>query len=101
MRKRPKHEPTSSHSYLSRQVDKCMMRAYTFKFNVESVRMQTTNTQRMKISEMNMQNISNLNVCSTENSKSKGIIADENSSQVCFTDEREPEIVITKKSSTE
>ena len=48
-----------------------------------------------------MQQITISHICSLENSKSKGIIADKNSSQVCYTDKIESESVIVDESSTE
>ena len=50
-----------------------------------------TGTQQIRISQ----------VYSLENSKSKGIIVDENLSQVCYTDKIESESVIVDESSME
>ena len=61
VRKRSKHVPTDSYFYLSRQLAKCTMR---FNMPIGPVRTQMTNTQNMNNSEMSMQNISNLHVCS-------------------------------------
>ena len=47
------------------------------------------------------QQIQILHICSSDESKSKGIIMDEKLSQLCSTDEREPERVVFNKSYTE
>ena len=47
-----------------------------------------------------MQHIPIWYVCDPEQSESKGIITDKTLSQVCSTDESEPEIVIVNESST-
>ena len=38
VQKSPKHEPTDSYFYLSRQLAKCMMRVYAFNSNVDPVK---------------------------------------------------------------
>ena len=38
VQKSPKHEPTDSYFYLSRQLDKFMMRADAFNSNVDSIK---------------------------------------------------------------
>ena len=101
MCKSPKHEPTDSYFYTSKHLAVCMMRSDTFNSHVEPVRTQMTYMQKMNISEMNTQNIPNLYVCSFYKSESKGIIADENLLQVCYTYNIESEIVIVIESSTE
>ena len=68
-----------------------MMRDYAFNFNVEPVRTEITGTQQVQISH----------VCDSDESKSKGIIADETLLQVCSTDNSEPESVIADGSYTE
>ena len=56
-----------------------MMRSDALNFNVDPVRTKMTGMQQIPISY----------VCDSEDSKSKGIIADKNLSQVCSTDECE------------
>ena len=64
----PKHEPTDGYFYLARQLAKCMMRADTFNSRVDPARTEITRSKQIPISQ----------VCSSDKSKSKGIIADEN-----------------------
>ena len=64
------------------QLAKCMMKLNS---HVDPVRMQMTITQKINISEMNIQKIPNSHVCSSDESESKGIIADKNLLQVCYT----------------
>ena len=45
VRKRPKHDPTDSYSYLERHLDRCMIRADAFNSHVDSVRIEITGTQ--------------------------------------------------------
>ena len=45
VRKRPKHKPTDSYSYLERHLDRCMIRADAFNSRVDSVRIEITGTQ--------------------------------------------------------
>ena len=78
VRKSPKHEPTESYFYLSRQIDKCMMRSDAFNSHVDTVRTEITGMQQILISQ----------VCDLDKRKSKGIFAEKNLSQVCSTDER-------------
>ena len=59
VQKRSKHEPNDSYFYLSRHLAKCTMRTNS---HVGPVITQITNTQKMNISETNMQNIPNLHV---------------------------------------
>ena len=79
VRKRLKHAPTDSYFYLSRQLAKCMTISDAFNFHVEPVKTEETGMQHIPISH----------VCSSDKSKSKGIIVDEKLSQVCFTDASE------------
>ena len=72
--KSSKHFPTDSYFYLSRYIAQCMMR---FNICVGPVRTKMTNTQKMNHSEMSTQNIHNLNVWYSDESKSKRINADE------------------------
>ena len=72
MRKRSKHMPNDSYFYLERHLSVCMMR---FSISVGPVTTQMTNTQNMNNSDMSMQNIPNLHVCSSDKRKSKRIIA--------------------------
>ena len=66
VQKRPKQEPTDSYFYLSRHIDKCTKRAHAVNYHVDPVRTKTTGTQHIPISH----------VCSLDERKSKGIIAD-------------------------
>ena len=91
MRKMPKHEPTEIYLYLSIQLDKCIVISDTFSLHFDPVRMEMTGTQYIPISQ----------VFSSDESKSKGIIADEDLLQVCSKDECESESVIVDKSSTQ
>ena len=90
VRKWPKHEPTDSDFYLSRQLAKCTMRSIAFNFHVDPVRNKITGMQQIPI----------LHVCDFYKCKSKGIIADKNLSQVCSTDKSKSESVIVNKIST-
>ena len=91
VRKRPKHETTASYFYLTRQLDKFMMRSDDFNFHIEPVRKETTGTQQNPISK----------VCDLNKRKSKEIIADEKLSQVCSTNKRESENVIVNEGDTD
>ena len=66
MRKRPKHEPTDSSFYLTRQLAKYNMRADDLNFHVEPVRTEMTGTQQILISH----------ICDSDESKSKFILAE-------------------------
>ena len=69
-----------------------MMRYDAFNLHVgHPVTTEITSTQQIPI----------LYVCSLDESKSKGIIADEKLSQVCSTDESESDRFIANASSTE
>ena len=59
--KRSKYVPTDSYSYLSRHLDKCMMR---FNMHVGPVRTQMTNMQKMNNYETCPQNMNNFQVYS-------------------------------------
>ena len=72
VRKRTKHEPTDSYLYLARYIHKCMMRAHNLNLYVHSVITEMTSTQWITI----------LRVCSSAESESKRVIADENRSGV-------------------
>ena len=50
VRKRTKYETTASYNYLTRQLDKFMMRYDDFNFHVEPVKKETTGTQQIPIS---------------------------------------------------
>ena len=67
------------------------MRADSFNFHVDPVRTKMTGTQHIHISR----------ICSMGYSKSKGIITDENLSQVCSADKRESEIITVNEISME
>ena len=45
VRERPKHETTDSCFYLTRQLDKCMMRAEDFNFHIDPVKTEMNGTQ--------------------------------------------------------
>ena len=49
MRKRSKHMPTDSYFYLTRNLEKCMMK---FNMRVDPVRTQMTNTKKINNYEM-------------------------------------------------
>ena len=76
MRKSHEHEPTYSYYYLKIKLAKCMMRADTFNLHIYPVRTEITSTQYIPI----------LQVFSSDQIESKGIITDENLSQVCSKD---------------
>ena len=57
-RRRPKHEPTDSYFYLSRQLTKCMMRAVSLHSHVYPVRTEITGMKQIPTSR----------VCSTDDS---------------------------------
>ena len=67
------------------------MRTGAFNSHVDPVKTEMTGTQQIPI----------LQVCDSDESKSKGIITDKNLSQVCSTDKSESEIVIINESSTD
>ena len=89
--KRPKHEPTDSYFYLSKQLAKYMMITDTFNLHVGPVRTEITGTQQIPI----------LQVCDLEKRKSKLIPSGENLLQFFSTNERESESVIVDEISTE
>ena len=89
--KRTKHEPTDSYFYPERQLAKCMMRADALNQQVEPVRTEMTGKQQIKISQ----------ICDSNESKSKGIIADEKLLKFCSMDKGKPESVIIDESSME
>ena len=49
---RPKHDPTGSYFYLTRQLAKCMMRADDLNSNINPVRMEITGTKNILISHV-------------------------------------------------
>ena len=55
-----------------------MMRSDTFNLHVDPIRTEMTGTQKIPTSH----------VCDLDESESKGIIAEKNLSQACFTDKR-------------
>ena len=57
----PKHDPTDSYFYLSRQLAKCMMRYDALNSHVYPIRTEMIGTQQILISH----------VCSTDKSKSE------------------------------
>ena len=91
MRKSPKQEPTDSYFYLATQLYKCMVRYNAFNFHIDPVRTEMNGTQQIPI----------LHVFSSNESGSKGTIADDNLSYVCSTDKSEPERFTINESSTE
>ena len=91
MRKNPKHEPTDSYFYLSRQLAKCMTRADYLNLDIDTLRTEMTGTKQIPISHF----------CYTDEIKSKEFLADEKLLQVCSTDEVKSESVIVDESSTE
>ena len=88
--KSPKHEPTEIYSYLSRQIDKRMVRSGAFNLHIEHVRTGIKGMQEILISH----------VFDMDEIKSKGIIADKHLSQVCSTYKSISESVIINESST-
>ena len=75
MRKRPKHEPIESYFIYKYSFAKCMVRSDAFNLHVDPVRTEINDTQNIHISH----------ICSLDEIKSKGIIADKNLSQVFST----------------
>ena len=86
-RKRPKHEPTDSYFYPSRQLVKCMIRDYAFNLHVYPV--------RTKI------NAPYSHVFPLDESELKQFLVNEPLSQSCFTDEDESKGIISDECSTE
>ena len=88
-KKRPKHEPTNSYFYLARQLTKCMMRADALNSHIYPVRTETTDTKHILISHVFsideselgefLVGIFLLQVYSTDEDESKGIIDNERS----------------------
>ena len=76
VRKRPKHKPNDSYFHLARQIHKCMMRSDSFNSDINPVRTEMTGTQQISI----------FRVCYSYDIKSKEILVDKNSFQVCYTD---------------
>ena len=76
MRNSTKHEPTDSYFYLSRQLAECMMRADDLNLHIYPVRTEITGMKYNMISHL----------CDLDKNKSKEILADEDSLQVCSTD---------------
>ena len=66
LQKSSKYVTTDGFFYISRQIDKCMVR---LNFPVGPVRTQMTNTQKMNNSEISTQNITNYRVCSSDESE--------------------------------
>ena len=90
-RKRPNHEPTDSYFYLARHIAKCMMRDDALNSHVYPVITEVTATKQ----------IPTLHVCSTEESKLKEFLVDENLLHICSTEEEEPKDIIFNKCSAE
>ena len=82
-KKMPKHKPTNIYFYLSRQLVKCMMRADARNFHGYPVRTEMTDLS--------------LQIFSTDEDESKGIIVHENLSQSCSKDEDESKGIIANK----
>ena len=82
-KKRHKHEPTDSYFNLTRQLEKCMMRADALNLHVYPVRTEITDLS--------------LHVYSTDEDESKGIIIHKILSQSCSTDEDESKGIIVNK----
>ena len=76
-RRSPKYDPTDSYFYLARQLAKCLMRADALNSENYPVITEMTGSK----------NITILHVCSTDDSKSKEFLVDENLLQVCYTDD--------------
>ena len=86
VRKRSKHVPTEIYLYVARKIKKCMM---IFNMSVGPLITQMTNAEAMNNYEMSTQNITNLHVCSLDDTESKRINTDEDESHVCSTENKE------------
>ena len=84
VRKGSKNVPTDGYFYISKQLEKCMMR---FNICIGPVSTQMTNTRKINSSDMSRQNIPNSQVCSLDNIESKRIKVDKRESRVCYTDD--------------
>ena len=73
----PKHDPTDSYFYLSRQLMKFIMRADALNLHLYPVGMEMTGTKQIPISH----------VCSTDESESEDFLVEKSLSQVCSRDE--------------
>ena len=85
MQKRSIHVPTESYFYLARHIDKCMTR---LNICVGPARTQITNAQKMNNYEKSKQKIPNLQVCSSDERKTKGTNMDGIISHVFSTEKR-------------
>ena len=110
-KKRPKYEPPDSYFYLSRQLEKCMMKADALNSHVYHVRTEinapsshvyfTDEDESKRIIPQEILSQS----CSTDKDESKLSIFNKNLSQNCsadedeliYTEEDKPECTITKK----
>ena len=90
-RRRPKHDPTDSYFYLSRQIAKCMMRDDVLNLRVYPVRTEITDAKHIPISH----------VFFTDDNKSKEFLVDENLSHFYSTNKGNSKSVIVNESSTE
>ena len=89
-KKRPKHEPTGSYVYLSRQLVKFMMIYDALNSHGYPVRTEMTATKQIPASR----------VCSMDQSELIEFPVDENLSKICSTDEDESKGIIFKECST-
>ena len=83
-RRSTEHDPTDSYFYLERQLAKCIMRDDSLNLDNYPTETEMAGVKQIPISH----------VCSTDDSKSKDFLVDENLSQVCSMDEGESECVI-------
>ena len=84
---KPKHEPTDSYFYLSRQLAKCMMRAHALNSHVYPVRTEITalsshvcSADESELKEF-LVNETLLQICSADNDLSKGVLVNDFSTE--------------------
>ena len=91
MRKRPKYEPTDSYFYLARQLAKCTMIADALNLDIDPVRTEMTGTAHILVSH----------VFSTDARKIKEFLVTKTLLQICSTDENESKGIVVDEYSTE
>ena len=84
----PKHDPTNSFFYLSRQLVKCMMRSDALNSHVYPVITEMTGTKQIPISH----------VCYTDKSESEEFLVDKTLLHVCSTGEDKSKSIIVDES---
>ena len=90
-RRRTKHDPTESYFYLSRQLEKCVMRAYVLNSENYPLRTEITGAKHIPISQ----------VFSTGYRKSKYFLVRKNLSGIYSMGEGGSKIIIADEISTE